>query len=201
MKEYIERSEQESILKKRYYELAGMRPDFYAGYMTAFHIIEDDIPNAADVVEVRHAKWVKTCVPDIYQCSYCKMPTKMDELCDSETLRAFCPNCGCKMDREVEELNPVEKILKAKADWYRSLAPLPASVKSALLSGNWDEPKSITRPELPEPETVTYGGYVEVTELLALPDEVLIPFLTDIQEHCKRLNSYNHFANRFLKEE
>ena len=63
------------------------------------------------------------------------------------------------------------------------------------------EPKSITRPELPEPETVTYGGYVEVTELLALPDEVLIPFLTDIQELCKRLNSYNHFANRFLKEE
>ena len=51
MKEYIERSEQESILKKRYYELAGMRPDFYAGYMTAFHIIENDIPNAADVIE------------------------------------------------------------------------------------------------------------------------------------------------------
>ena len=73
------------------------------------------------------------------------------------------------MDREVEELNPVEKILKAKADWYRSLAPLPASVKSALLSGNWDEPKSITRPELPEPpepETVTFGEYVEITELL-----------------------------------
>lgn len=105
------------------------------------------------------------------------------------------------LHQEIEELNPVEKILKAEADWYRSLASLPTSVKSALLSGNWDEPKSITRPELPEPETVTYGGYVEVTELLALPDEVLIPFLTDIQEHCKRLNSYNHFANRFLKEE
>ena len=105
------------------------------------------------------------------------------------------------LHQEVEELNPVEKILKAEADWYRSLAPLPASVKSALLSGNWDEPKSITRPELPEPETATYGGYVEVTELLALPDEVLIPFITDIQELCKRLNSYNHFVNRFLKEE
>ena len=55
-KEYIERSEQESILKKRYYELAGRRPDFYAGYMTAFHIIENDIPNAADVVEVVRCK-------------------------------------------------------------------------------------------------------------------------------------------------
>ena len=55
------------------------------------------------------------------------------------------------LHQEVEELNPVEKILKAEADWYRSLAPLPASVKSALLSGNWDEPKSITRPELPDP--------------------------------------------------
>ena len=73
------------------------------------------------------------------------------------------------LHQEVEELNPVEKILKAEADWYRSLAPLPASVKSALLSGNWDEPKSITRPELPdppEPETVTFGEYVEITELL-----------------------------------
>lgn len=110
---------------------------------------------------VRYGRWIKSSVPDIYQCSYCKMPTKMDELCDSETLRAFCPNCGAIMD----------------------------------------EPKSITRPELPEPETVTYGEYVEVTELLAMPDEVLIPFITDIQKLCSRLNSYNHFANRFLKEE
>ena len=121
----------------------------------------DTVP-AADVVEVRHAKWVSS---EQYngrpECSACFYVT------DEKT--NYCPHCGCKMDREVEELNPVEKILKAKADWYRSLAPLPASVKSALLSGNWDEPKSITRPELPdppEPETITFGEYVEITEML-----------------------------------
>ena len=52
MKEYIERSEMESILHNRYDKLAGLRPDFYAGYMMAFHTIEDDVPTAADVVGV-----------------------------------------------------------------------------------------------------------------------------------------------------
>lgn len=51
-KEYIERGELESILHNRYDKLAGLRPDFYAGYMMAFHTIEDDVPTAADVVEV-----------------------------------------------------------------------------------------------------------------------------------------------------
>lgn len=48
----------------------------------------------------KHARWIKTSVPDVYQCSHCKKATKMDELCDSEILRAFCPNCGVKMDSE-----------------------------------------------------------------------------------------------------
>lgn len=43
-------------------------------------------------------KWKKTCVPDVFQCTNCKRPTKMDELCDSKTLRAYCPNCGAGMD-------------------------------------------------------------------------------------------------------
>lgn len=51
-KEYIERSEMESILHNRYDKLEGFGPDFYAGYMMAFHTIEDDVPPAADVVEV-----------------------------------------------------------------------------------------------------------------------------------------------------
>lgn len=42
-------------------------------------------------------EWKKTCVPDVFQCTNCKRPTKMDELCDSEVLREFCPNCGAKM--------------------------------------------------------------------------------------------------------
>lgn len=98
MKEYIERSEQESILKKRYYELAGMRPDFYAGYMTAFHIIEDDIPNAADVVEVRHGRWeerpvnVDTPTTDLF-CSECNFASY-------HWRYNYCPICGAIMDKE-----------------------------------------------------------------------------------------------------
>jgi hypothetical protein len=42
-------------------------------------------------------EWKKTCVQDVFQCTNCKRPTKMDELCDSEILRAYCPNCGAKM--------------------------------------------------------------------------------------------------------
>ena len=47
--------------------------------------------------------WVKTCVPDIFQCTNCKHPTKMDMLCDSEVLRAYCPNCGAKMTYPTEQ--------------------------------------------------------------------------------------------------
>ena len=110
MKEYIERGEQESILKKRYYELAGMRPDFYAGYMTAFHIIEDDIPNAADVVEVRHGRWewnenAMDWGLGGWVCSECRakndnIPAKPDTNPTAWSGSHYCPNCGAKMDKE-----------------------------------------------------------------------------------------------------
>ena len=60
----------------------------------------EDIDNAPTVeaVEVVHGRWLKTCLPDIYHCTNCKRATKMDELCDSEILRAYCPICGAKMD-------------------------------------------------------------------------------------------------------
>ena len=56
----------------------------------------------SNYVQVVHGRWVKTCDPDIYQCTNCERPTKMDELCDSEILRAYCPNCGADM-RGTEE--------------------------------------------------------------------------------------------------
>ena len=49
---------------------------------------------------VKHGRWVVTHLPDVFQCDYCKKATKMDELCDSEILRAYCPNCGARMDGE-----------------------------------------------------------------------------------------------------
>lgn len=55
---------------------------------------------ANDVTIREHGKWIKTCVPNVYQCTNCKRPTQMDMLCDSEVLRAFCPNCGADMRKE-----------------------------------------------------------------------------------------------------
>ena len=58
-KEYIEREELESVLKHRYDRLSGLRPDFYAGFMAAFKIIEDETHNAdvAPVVRCKDCRW------------------------------------------------------------------------------------------------------------------------------------------------
>lgn len=56
-----------------------------------------DAQPTADVKEVKHGHWNKTCVPDVYQCDVCKKPVKMDEFCDNEILREFCPKCGADM--------------------------------------------------------------------------------------------------------
>lgn len=95
MKEYIERGELKRILKKHYYELAGMRHDFYAGYMTAFHIIGDDIPNAADVAEVVHAKW-----NDDGRCTNCGGHAPFMAMADEYYESPYCFECGAKMDKE-----------------------------------------------------------------------------------------------------
>ena len=114
MKEYIERGELESILHNRYDRLAGLRPDFYAGYMMAFHTIEDDVPTAADVVEVRHGRWrFGKDLPDSFgsinknkyhlYCSECRNQAfnkTVDNDPDFDVDTPFCPWCGAKMDGE-----------------------------------------------------------------------------------------------------
>ena len=59
--------------------------------------IEDYIP-AADVVPVRHRRWVKTVgengVTSAYRCSGCGFED------NRYTLFNFCPNCGAKMDKD-----------------------------------------------------------------------------------------------------
>ena len=110
MKEYIDREALKADLQESYNRLRAIYDcltfdrdkQICVAQLTTFieAILRVKDAPAADVVEVRHGRWIKSCVPDIYQCSHCKMPTKMDELCDSETLRAFCPNCGAIMDKE-----------------------------------------------------------------------------------------------------
>ena len=62
-----------------------------------------DIP-AADVAEVQHGRWI--CINKgygEYECSVCH---GVDSNCSdyygshAVTEQEFCPNCGCKMDKE-----------------------------------------------------------------------------------------------------
>ena len=61
----------------------------------------------ADVVEVRHGKWVETqeplgwCDVDCAECSVCHESWIIDEdssIDDYECMWHHCPNCGAKMD-------------------------------------------------------------------------------------------------------
>lgn len=95
MKEYIERGELESILHNRYDRLAGLRPDFYAGYMMAFHTIEDDVPTAADVAPVVHAKWDANG-----RCTNCGGHAPFYCMTSTYHESPYCFECGAKMDKE-----------------------------------------------------------------------------------------------------
>ena len=50
---------------------------------------------AADVVPVRHCRWIKRGCK--WQCTYCKVLMSIDGS-PKENLLNYCPNCGAKMD-------------------------------------------------------------------------------------------------------
>ena len=65
----------------------------------------------ADVVEVRHGKWIETqeplgwCDVDCAECSVCHESWIIDEdssIDDYECIWHYCPNCGAKMDGDIE---------------------------------------------------------------------------------------------------
>ena len=86
-KEYIDREEALSAIKQAFEK--GERPSLYI----------KSIP-AADVVEVRHEWWEKH--GSKWQCTGCKVLMSIDGT-PQENLLYYCPNCGCKMDKEEEQ--------------------------------------------------------------------------------------------------
>ena len=58
--------------------------------------IIENIP-AADVAPVRHGRWEKH--GSKWQCTGCKVLMSIDGT-PQENLLYYCPNCGCKMDKE-----------------------------------------------------------------------------------------------------
>ena len=89
-KEYIER---EAFKKAFNFEIA---PDEWCKGRMANRIL-DEIP-AADVVEVKHGRWVSIADKPhmIYECSSCKDRWGYGSVIHMN----YCPNCGCKMDGE-----------------------------------------------------------------------------------------------------
>lgn len=107
-KEYIEREE---ALRQIFLEAMGHDFDFNAEYRNIYISAKRAIKNtpAADVVEVRHAKWVSLAPPllleefremeadKFFMCSKCKGEC---QLVEQDDYYDYCPRCGCKMDKE-----------------------------------------------------------------------------------------------------
>lgn len=96
MSRYIDADELAEEIKRMRVTVSGQPVFHVEARMSVLRLIDEQ--QTADVKKVEHGKWKQTCVPDVFQCSNCKRPTKMDGFCDSEILRAYCPNCGAKMD-------------------------------------------------------------------------------------------------------
>lgn len=86
-KEYIDR--EKVILAVRHAWAKGLEPTQYI----------EQIP-AADVVEVRHGRWVSVQHKLARVCSVCNRdePYKFADV-DADVYN-YCPNCGAKMDKE-----------------------------------------------------------------------------------------------------
>ena len=78
----------------------AFQPKYAPAINKTFAAMIDSVP-AADVVEVRHGKWINECQEGLgsfsAECS----------LCSKRTLAYFhyfyCPNCGAKMDGGQDE--------------------------------------------------------------------------------------------------
>ena len=80
------------------------RDDFYAyRALNDFIVTLISIP-AADVVPVRHAKWVliDECVNEGVYCSNCHKKIYRAEYANQKVKSNFCPNCGAKMELEAD---------------------------------------------------------------------------------------------------
>ena len=105
-KEYIEREEAKELLRIWISDcvLDGDN-DAADCYRDCIDLL-DSIPTA-DVVEVRHGRWI--CINKRYGEYECSVCHGMDSNCSdyygihAVTEQEFCPSCGAKMDKEVAD--------------------------------------------------------------------------------------------------
>ena len=98
-KEYVEREVISEGIRKYYYKNppnSSYQEGFDRGLDKAQRVILD--APAADVVEVRHGRWVSVQHKLARVCSVCNRdePYKFADV-DADVYN-YCPNCGAKMD-------------------------------------------------------------------------------------------------------
>ena len=107
MDEYIEREAISEEIRKYYYKNppnSSYGEGFDRGLDRAQRAILD--APAADVVQVKHGRWIYTGKYGEYECSICH---GIDADCSDYysvhlvTEQNYCPNCGAKMDKEMSE--------------------------------------------------------------------------------------------------
>lgn len=99
MAEYVER--EQAINFARAAAAAAYNRDDFGTYrdLNAFIATLVFIP-AADVVPVKHGKWIEYQIPHYFKCSECKctVPYVKAVLIDGKRKYNYCPACGAKMD-------------------------------------------------------------------------------------------------------
>ena len=100
-KEYVEREVISEGIRKYYYKNppnSSYQEGFDYGLDKAQRVILD--APAADVVEVRHGRWVSVQHKLARVCSVCNRdePYKFADV-DADVYN-YCPHCGAKMDKE-----------------------------------------------------------------------------------------------------
>jgi len=100
MTEYITKEQVRDIMAA-HYPYANLREE------TAMHHINEDIKAlpAADVVEVKQGEWKETPYTDYddtWECSVWGKPWTLIEGTPQDNLMNYCPQCGAKMDLNLE---------------------------------------------------------------------------------------------------
>ena len=109
MAEYIERE----ALMRRIKEIHCAECNSYHGVRCRACWVDDtldyiDCEPAADVATVRRGRWVengKYTFGIMYDCSLCE-----NRILDNGHHWNYCPNCGAKMDGDMENYRPAEAI-------------------------------------------------------------------------------------------